>query len=189
MSWPTYDLDAKTHALLRYARLLTESPVLIDDAAIQVLRAAGWDERGIYEATALIAFFNFSGRMEAAAGLPPDEIPSHAPVLRTLPVAEEAMAAKSRAVPKTIIKSANQFPRVVLLLNGVTYLAIGLALILAPERFFTSIGNFPHSIGTTMGMSVASCCRCTSGSSTRPGIPHGLWVYLGSRLEAGCFTR
>ena len=81
-SWPTYDLDARTHALLGYARLLTESPLLVDDAAIEVLRTAGWDEPGIYEATALIAFFNFSGRMGAAAGLPPDKIPSDAPVLR-----------------------------------------------------------------------------------------------------------
>lgn len=86
-SWPTYDLDLRTRALLGYAKLLTETPLLVDDAAIQALRAAGWDERGIYEATALIAFFNFSGRLEAAAGLPPDQIPSVAPVLRALPTA------------------------------------------------------------------------------------------------------
>ena len=95
-TWPTYHLDARTHALLGYARLLTERPILVDDATIQVLRTAGWNERGIYEATALIAFFNFSGRMEAAAGLPPDEIPSHAPVLSALPVAESATGANSR---------------------------------------------------------------------------------------------
>jgi hypothetical protein len=28
--------------------------------------------------TALASFFNFSGRLEAASGLPPDEIPEHA---------------------------------------------------------------------------------------------------------------
>ena len=86
-TWPMYDLDAKTQALLEYAKLLTESPILVDDAAIQALRTAGWDERGIYEATALIAFFNFSGRLEAAAGLPPDQIASDAPMLRTLATA------------------------------------------------------------------------------------------------------
>jgi hypothetical protein len=37
-------------------------------------------EKGIYEATALASFFNFSGRLEAASGLPPDEFPP-APVL------------------------------------------------------------------------------------------------------------
>ena len=95
-TWPTYGLDARTHALLGYARLLTESPALVDDEAIQVLRTAGWDEPGLHEATALIAFFNFSGRMEASAGLPRDEIPPDAPVLRALPVAESATGANSR---------------------------------------------------------------------------------------------
>jgi uncharacterized protein YciW len=57
---------------------LTESPSQIEDADIEALRAAGWDERGIWEATALTAFFNLSGRMEAASGLPPDELPADA---------------------------------------------------------------------------------------------------------------
>ena len=86
-TWQTYDLDAKTHALLGYAKLLTESPIQVDDAAIQVLRTAGWDERAIYEATALIGFFNFSGRLEAAAGLQADQIAADAPVLRSLATA------------------------------------------------------------------------------------------------------
>lgn len=42
------------------------------------LRDAGWDAAAIWEITALVSFFNFSGRMEAASGLPPDEIPAHA---------------------------------------------------------------------------------------------------------------
>ena len=39
------------------------------------LKDAGWNETAIWEITALTSFFNFSGRMEAASGLPPDEIP------------------------------------------------------------------------------------------------------------------
>lgn len=42
------------------------------------LRNAGWDEAAIWEITALASFFNFSGRLEAASGLPPDEIPAGA---------------------------------------------------------------------------------------------------------------
>jgi len=42
------------------------------------LREAAWDQQGIYEATALISFFNCSGRMEAASGLPMDQIPQGA---------------------------------------------------------------------------------------------------------------
>lgn len=41
-------------------------------------RADGWDERRIYEATALISLFNFSGRLEAPSGLPMDQIPEGA---------------------------------------------------------------------------------------------------------------
>lgn len=48
---------------------------MIEDENVDALRAAGWDEDGIYEATALILLFNFSGRMEAASGLPMDEVP------------------------------------------------------------------------------------------------------------------
>lgn len=74
--WPTYDLDEKTRVLLAYAAKLTDTPSAVEDADIDALRSAGWGERGIWEASALISFFNFSGRMEAAAGMPPDEVPS-----------------------------------------------------------------------------------------------------------------
>ncbi len=77
-TWPTYDLDAKTRALLGYAQKLTDMPAAVEDADIADLRAAGWDDRAIYEATALIAFFNFTGRMEVAAGLPQDEFATDA---------------------------------------------------------------------------------------------------------------
>jgi alkylhydroperoxidase family enzyme len=74
-TWPTYDLEPKTRALLVYARKLTQEPNMVEDADIEELRAAGWDEWGIYEATALISLFNFSGRLEAASGLPMDRMP------------------------------------------------------------------------------------------------------------------
>lgn len=45
---------------------------------IEALRQCGWSETDIWEITALASFFNFSGRLEAASGLPPDEIPEHA---------------------------------------------------------------------------------------------------------------
>lgn len=77
-TWPTYDLEPKTRALLAYAKTLTESPSAIGDEDIEALRAVGWDERGIYEATALISYFNFTGRMESASGLPPDLVPRSA---------------------------------------------------------------------------------------------------------------
>jgi uncharacterized peroxidase-related enzyme len=74
--WPVYDLDEKTRAVLAYTAKLTDAPSTIEDADIDALRAAGFDEDGIWQATALAAFFNFTGRLEAAAGLPPDEVPA-----------------------------------------------------------------------------------------------------------------
>ena len=77
-TWPTYDLDRKTRALLSYAKKLTQEPSMMEDSDVEDLRSAGWDEQGIYEATALISLFNCSGRMEAASGLPMDQIPQGA---------------------------------------------------------------------------------------------------------------
>ena len=77
-TWPTYKLDPKTRALLGYAKKLTEAPFAMEDADLDAMREAGWDERGIYEATFLIGWFNFSGRLEAAAGLPMDQVPPEA---------------------------------------------------------------------------------------------------------------
>lgn len=83
--WPLYDLDDMTRALLAYATKLTDTPGMVDDSDIEALRAAGWDERGIWQATALVSFFNFSGRLEAAAGLPPDEVPAAAQIKEAAP--------------------------------------------------------------------------------------------------------
>ncbi len=74
-TWRTYDLDAETASLLAYAEKLTKAPGQLEDRDIDALREAGWSEDAIYEATALISFFNCSGRLEAASGLPPDEVP------------------------------------------------------------------------------------------------------------------
>jgi len=71
-------LDSKTRALLSYASKLTETPSLVNANDIESHRNVGWDERAIWEITALISFFNFSGHLEAASGLPPDQIPEGA---------------------------------------------------------------------------------------------------------------
>ncbi len=67
-----------TRALLSYAGKLTEAPSMVDQNDIRTLREVGWNEREIWEISALISFFNFSGRLEAASGLPPDQIPEGA---------------------------------------------------------------------------------------------------------------
>jgi uncharacterized peroxidase-related enzyme len=89
--WPLYDLDEKTRVLLAYATKLTDAPGMVEDADIEALRVAGWDERGIWQATALVSFFNFSGRLEAAAGLPPDEVPATARLQEAKPDGRSAL--------------------------------------------------------------------------------------------------
>lgn len=42
------------------------------------MRNSGWSDPEIWEVAALTSFFNFSGRMEAASGLPADQIPEGA---------------------------------------------------------------------------------------------------------------
>jgi alkylhydroperoxidase family enzyme len=63
---------------LAYAGKLTESPAFVDESDMNKLRDAGWSEEAIWEISALISFFNFSGRMESASGLPQDQIPEGA---------------------------------------------------------------------------------------------------------------
>lgn len=64
--------------MLAYASRLTESPGLVGAEDAEKLRAGGWTDDAIWEIAALTSFFNFSGRLEAASGLPPDEIPAGA---------------------------------------------------------------------------------------------------------------
>ena len=71
-------MDPKTRAVLRYASKLTETPSMVTEEDTTALKEAGWSDRAIWEITALTSFFNFSGRLEAASGLPPDQIPEGA---------------------------------------------------------------------------------------------------------------
>jgi hypothetical protein len=58
--------------LLAYATKLTDTPGLVEDADIEALRVAGWDERGIWLATAL--------ESRSAADLPVDDGGNHLPL-------------------------------------------------------------------------------------------------------------
>lgn len=68
-------MTSDTRALLAYASKLTETPSLVGEGDVAALKECGWDDAAIWEITALTSFFNFSGRLEAVSGLPPDEIP------------------------------------------------------------------------------------------------------------------
>jgi len=80
--WPLYDLDEKTRALLAYAAKLTDTPGMVADADIEALRAAGWDDRGIWQATALVNMEGPATRCRvvgcAAPGRARDRVELHA---------------------------------------------------------------------------------------------------------------
>ena len=82
-TWSSYDLDPATRSLLAYTSKLTETPYLVSKDDSDALRKCGWSESAIWEITALTSLFNMSGRMEAASGLPPDEIPENARMAET----------------------------------------------------------------------------------------------------------
>ena len=67
--WRTAGLDAATTALLAHAEKLTVSPAEMGPADIDALRAVGWDERAIHDATQVCAYFNYINRIADALGV------------------------------------------------------------------------------------------------------------------------
>src|SRR5579884_2952892 len=76
--WQTYELGPRARALLSYARKLTLEAGMVEEADVDSLRQTGFDERAIWEATALVGFYNMIGRLELAAGLQPEQLPAWA---------------------------------------------------------------------------------------------------------------
>lgn len=53
---------------------MTETPARVTEEDLDQLREAGWDEEGIYPASALISFFSYSGRMESVSAPPAEHV-------------------------------------------------------------------------------------------------------------------
>lgn len=71
--WRTAGLDPATTALLEYTETLTRDPAAHDGADIERLRAAGWDDRAIHDATQVCAYFNYINRIADALGVAPED--------------------------------------------------------------------------------------------------------------------
>ena len=78
--WREAELDPADEALCVFAEKLTLSPSKMQRADLDVLRAAGFDDRAIHDATQVIAYFNYINRIADALGtdLEP-EMPSTRP--------------------------------------------------------------------------------------------------------------
>jgi uncharacterized peroxidase-related enzyme len=62
-------LPAKERKLLEYVRLLTLEPAKVTDGKMDTLRAAGWTDEQLFEASFITSLFAFYNRMAEAYGL------------------------------------------------------------------------------------------------------------------------
>jgi uncharacterized peroxidase-related enzyme len=62
-------LSVADRELLRYAVKLTKDPASVGDADINVLRAVGFDDRGIHDACQVVAYFNYVNRIADGLGV------------------------------------------------------------------------------------------------------------------------
>ena len=73
MNYRTAELDTKQRAMLDFAWKLTTDPITIDEPDREALRKAGWNDRDIWDISAVAAFFNMSNRMSAATDKQPND--------------------------------------------------------------------------------------------------------------------
>ncbi len=62
-------LPARTGTLVTYAFKLTREPVRVAEEDLAPLRAAGLSDRGIHDAAAIVAYFNFVNRLAEGLGV------------------------------------------------------------------------------------------------------------------------
>lgn len=66
-------VDPKLLAILRYAKVLTETPARITEAHKKAVHEAGWDERALHDAINVICLFNFMNRLVEGHGVQPGD--------------------------------------------------------------------------------------------------------------------
>ena len=59
----------RERALISYAETLTRTPAAVTNADINALRDAGFDDRGIHDACAIVAYFAFVNRIADGLGV------------------------------------------------------------------------------------------------------------------------
>ena len=67
--WRTAPLSAPDRALCEYAVKLTLTPAQISPADLETLRAHGFDDRALHDATQVIGYFNYINRVADALGV------------------------------------------------------------------------------------------------------------------------
>lgn len=67
--WRTADLSRADHTLCEYAVRVTHHQHELSPADLDRLRAAGFDDRAIHDATQVIGFFNYITRIADSLGV------------------------------------------------------------------------------------------------------------------------
>lgn len=75
--WRSAGVEPKDAALLDYAEKLTRLEAKMAESDIHRLRAVGWDDVAIHDATQIIAYFNYINRIAEGLGV---ELDPGAPV-------------------------------------------------------------------------------------------------------------
>ena len=70
--WRGAELSAAERALCDFAERLSRDSDAMEKDDIQELRAHGWDDRAIHDATQIIAYFNYINRVADALGVEPE---------------------------------------------------------------------------------------------------------------------
>lgn len=71
--WREAPLDLADQALCAYAEKLTRECHEISERDIEGLRRQGFDDRGIHDATQVIAYFNYINRIADGLGIDQEE--------------------------------------------------------------------------------------------------------------------
>jgi uncharacterized peroxidase-related enzyme len=70
--WRSADLDPADRAMLEFAEKLTRAPATVEDADVEALRQAGFDDVNILDIVYLSAYRNFTNRFALGLGIAPD---------------------------------------------------------------------------------------------------------------------
>lgn len=71
--WRTADLSPADHALCAYAEKLTAFEEPMGEGDIEALRAHGFDDRAVHDATQVIGYFNYITRVAEGLGVEPED--------------------------------------------------------------------------------------------------------------------
>jgi uncharacterized peroxidase-related enzyme len=71
---PSPDRHGRLAPVLAFVRKLTLTPSRMTDADAEAVRAAGWDDAALFQATLVCALFNFFNRLADGLGLDPERI-------------------------------------------------------------------------------------------------------------------